>query len=193
LERHKRVDRTIAAMAGVPTSMRLAVVGTGPARHRLAARAADLRLSARIDFMGAVPDAVLYRWLRTARVLVCVAEQDASGVTVMEALSAGAAVVASDIAVHREAASRVPAAPVLYVPHETSPLRIADAIREACRLRAPAVATLAIPSWDAVTDGTYAVYAELLAERARHRTSANGAVPSAAAVNGHGPSVTLEM
>jgi glycosyltransferase involved in cell wall biosynthesis len=192
LERHKRVDRTIAAMAGVPHSMRLAVVGTGPARHRLVARAADLRVSSRVDFVGAVPDALLYRWLRTARVVVSVAEQESSGAPVMEALSAGAAVVASDIEVHREAAARVPGAPVLYVPHETSPLRIADAICEACRLRAPAAAILAIPSWDAVAEGACALYEELLLEAGRRGRPQTGAAPGAAALNGHGPPVAVE-
>jgi glycosyltransferase involved in cell wall biosynthesis len=193
LERHKRVDRTIAAMAGVPSGFRLAVVGAGPARHALQAHAADLRVSARVDFIGAVPDEVLYRWLRTARVVVSVAEQEASGAPVMEALSAGAPVVASDTPVHREAASLVPGAPVLFVPGETSPLRIADAICEARRMRTPSSAAGAIPSWDAVVDGTCVLYEDLLADRTRRRgSSQNGAAPQHVATNGHGASVALK-
>jgi glycosyltransferase involved in cell wall biosynthesis len=184
LERHKRFDRTIVAMAGVPPGFRLAVVGAGPARRGLEARAADLRVSSRIDFIGPVPDAVLYRWLRTARVLVSVAEQDASGVAVMEALSAGVSVVASDTAVHREAASWVPGAPVLLVPGEASPLRIADAICEAARMRAPSASAF-IPSWETVVDSTCALYEELLSDAARPRVSPqNGAAPGHTAGNG---------
>ena len=176
LERHKRVDRTIAAMAGVPPAFRLAIVGAGPARHALEARAADMRVSSRVDFIGAVTDEVLYRWLRTARVVVSVAEQDASGLPVMEALSAGAAVVVSDTPVHREAASWVPGSPVVFVPTEGSPLRIADAICDASRMRAPSSAALAIPSWEVVVDSTCALYEELLSDGLRGRgTASNGA------------------
>jgi glycosyltransferase involved in cell wall biosynthesis len=192
LERHKRFDRTIAAMAGVPPALRLTVVGAGPARRGLEARAADLLVSSRIDFIGPVPDDVLYRWLRTARVLVSVAEQDASGVPVMEALSAGVSVVASDTPVHREAASWVPGAPVLLVPGEASPLRIADAICEARLMRAPSAAAF-IPSWEAVVDSSCALYEELLSDGGRQRVSSqNGAAPGHAAGNGRGPAVAVK-
>jgi glycogen synthase len=191
LERHKRIDRTIAAMAGVPPTLRLAVVGAGPARHRLGARAADLCVSSRVDFIGAVPDEMLYRWLRTARVFVSVAEQEASGLPVLEALTGGAPVVASDTPVHREAASLVPDAPVLFVPSEASPLRIADAICEVRRMHGQSSAAPAVPSWGAVVDSTCALYQELLSEGALRRTSQNGAAPAPAATNGHGPSVTV--
>jgi glycosyltransferase involved in cell wall biosynthesis len=193
LERHKRVDRTISAMAGVPSTFRLAVIGAGPARHRLEAHASDLRVSSRVDFLGAVPDELLYRWLGTARVLVSVAEQEASGLPVMEALSAGAAVVASDTPVHREAASRVPGAPVLFVPTQGSPLRIADAICDACRMRVPSSAALTIPSWDAVVDSTCALYEELLSEGSRRRkTSNNGVAPGRVPGDERGPYAGVE-
>ena len=57
----------------------LVVVGDGPARGRLAAYAADLRVSSRVRFVGAVPDPVLYRWLRTARVVVTLGRAAAPG------------------------------------------------------------------------------------------------------------------
>jgi glycosyltransferase involved in cell wall biosynthesis len=193
LERHKRVDRTIAAMAGVPPEFRLTVIGAGPARHRLEARAWDLRVSSRVHFTGAVSDEVLYRWLRSTRVLVCVAEQEASGLSVMEALSAGAAVVASDIPIHREAASWVPGAPVVFVPTEGSPLRIADAICEASRMQAAASTALTIPSWDTVVEGTCAIYEELLSEGLRGSDSAlNGVGPDGLADNESAPYVGLQ-
>jgi len=193
LERHKRVDRTIAAMAGMPPAFRLTVIGAGPARHRLEARAWDLRVSSRVDFIGTASDELLYRWLRSARVLVCVAEQEASGLPVMEALSAGAAVVASDIPVHREAAAWVPDAPVVFVPTEGSPLRIADAICDASRMPGPASAALMIPSWDTVVDSTCALYEELLAENLRGSGSAhNGVGPRGLAGDEPAPYVGLK-
>ena len=91
----------------------------------------------------------------------------------MEALSAGAAVVASDIPVHREAAAWVPDAPVVFVPTEGSPLRIADAICDASRMQGPASADRMIPSWDTVVESTCALYEELLSDGLRGPGSAH--------------------
>jgi glycosyltransferase involved in cell wall biosynthesis len=194
LERHKRVDRTISAMAGVPPALRLAVVGAGPARHRLDARAADLRISPRVDFIGSVPDETLYRWLRTARVFVSVAEQEASGIPLLEAVGAGVPVVASDIPIHREAASMVSGARVLFVGGEASPLRIADAICEARRLPTQSPAALSVPSWELVADSTCALYQELLADGVRVLPSArNEAAPGSPVLNGHRTSLDVKL
>jgi glycosyltransferase involved in cell wall biosynthesis len=192
LERHKRVERTIAAMAAVPEGFRLAVVGTGPALRSLTRCMADLRLSGRVHFLGPLPDDALYRWLRTARVFVSLAEQEASGAPVLEALTAGASVVASDIAVHREAAACVPGAPVVFVPSEPSPLHVADAICEAAAMHAPSPAS-AVLCWDAVADRTHRLYAELISGTARrHGRFRKGAAPAYANGNGTAPSIAAE-
>ena len=91
------VRRAIAAMPSLEPEFRLMVVGDGPGRDRLAAYAADLRLSSRVQFAGSVSDAVLNRWLRTARVVVTLAGERGSGSQVTEARAAGASVVASDL------------------------------------------------------------------------------------------------
>ena len=165
LERYKRVDRAIAAMVSLDRTLRLVVVGDGPVRHRLQAHAADLDVSTRVDFVGAVADAELHRWLRTGRVLVALAEQNASGLQIAEALSAGVPVVASDIPVHREAASYVDDAAVIFVSPEGSPLEVADAISEAARIRVPLRLPVPVPSWDAVVDSSLALYEGLTIRR----------------------------
>jgi glycosyltransferase involved in cell wall biosynthesis len=165
LERRERVDRAIAAMASLDAEHRLVVVGDGPNRHRLRAYAADLRVSSRVRFVGSVPDADLYRWLRTGHVLVALAEQQSSGVHVTEALTAGALVVASDTPVHREAAADVDGSRVIFVSPEGSPLEVADAISEAAGLdlRPPAQEWhLPVPSWDSVVDRTLELYEGLV-------------------------------
>jgi glycosyltransferase involved in cell wall biosynthesis len=165
-------------------------VGAGPARRGLEVRAADLYVSSRIQFVGAVAEDLLYRLLRTSRVVVNLSELEASGIGVMEALTAGVPVVASDIAAHREAASWFAGDPVCFVPHGASPLRVADAIAEASLMRMPSSATFAAPSWDAVVERTCALYEELLAETSRRRmTPSKGAVPCRAAGNECDPSV----
>ena len=164
LERCKRVDRAIAAMASLDPAFRLVVVGAGPVRRRLEAHAADLRVSSRVEFVGSVPDTQLYRWLRTGRVLVTLAEHAASGLQVIEAISAGAPVVASDIPVNREAASRADGAVVFFVSPEGSPFEVAEAISEAARMSVSSPPPATVPSWDAVVDSTWAIYKSLVFE-----------------------------
>jgi glycosyltransferase involved in cell wall biosynthesis len=158
LDRYKRVDRAIAAMASLGDSYRLVVVGDGPAARRLAAHAEDLRVSSHVDLVGLVSDGELYRWLRTARVAVALAEHGASGLGVTEALSAGVPVVASDIPVHREAAKGTVGAGVIFVSAEGSPLEVADAISGAVQLSCAPASPGSIPSWDQVADATVALY-----------------------------------
>jgi glycosyltransferase involved in cell wall biosynthesis len=158
LQRHERIDRAIAAMAALDPAYRLAVVGDGPAREKLLAHAADLRVSSRVNFVGAVADAEVYRWMRTARVFVALAQQESSGVHLTEALCAGAQVVASEIPVHREAARRVTGARVAFVSPTGSPLDVADAISHAARLEAPGTSPLALPSWAETVEHTLAIY-----------------------------------
>ncbi len=158
LERYKRVDRAIAAMVSLDPTFRLVVVGDGPARQRLLAYAADLEVASRVRFVGTIPDMELYRWLRTGGVLVALSEQGATALQVTEALSAGVPVVTSDIPVHRETASHVHGAGVIFVSPEGSPLEIADAISEAARIRVSPMVPLAIPSWGTIVDDTLAMY-----------------------------------
>jgi glycosyltransferase involved in cell wall biosynthesis len=160
LVRYKRVDRAIAAMAGLVPTFELVVIGDGPARRRLKAYAADLQVSSRVRFAGQVSDADLHRWLRTARLLVALSEQEAFGLQVLEGVAAGTPVVASDIPAHREAASFARAG-VTFVSPEGSPLEVADAISIATE--DPVVAADApLPSWGDVVDATLEVYEGLM-------------------------------
>jgi glycosyltransferase involved in cell wall biosynthesis len=158
LERHRRVDRAIGAMASLGDPVRLVVTGGGPGVPRLAAHADDLRVSSRVDFVGPVDVAELYRWLRTAGVLVALADQGTSGIEVTEALSAGIPVVASDIPVHREAAARVAGAGAIFVTPEGSPLEVADALALALRPQGLVAAPAILPSWHEVADAMLELY-----------------------------------
>jgi glycosyltransferase involved in cell wall biosynthesis len=163
LVRHKRVDRAIAAMAALIPAFELVVIGDGPARRRLKAYAADLQVSSRVRFAGRVSDDDLHRWLRTARFLVTLSEQEAFGLQVLEGVAAGTPVVASDIPAHREVASHVRAG-VTFVSAEGSPLEVADAIANADT--APVLAAdVPLPSWDDVVDATLELYEGLIRRR----------------------------
>jgi glycosyltransferase involved in cell wall biosynthesis len=164
LDRSTGVGRAIAAMASLGPEFRLVVVGDGPARVRLQAFADDLRVSSRIQFAGPVSDAMLHRWLRTARVVVSLPGERSSGTAVTEACAAGVSVVASDLPAQRQAAERVGGA-VIFVAPRGSPLDVADAIEEASQLSVipnPDTLTSAATSWNEAIDATRDLYEELL-------------------------------
>ena len=158
LERRNRIDRAIGAMASLADSHRLVVAGAGPAAGRLAAHAADLRVASRVSFVGPVIDSELYRWLRTARVVVALADQASSGIEVMEGMAAGTPIVASDVPAHREAIGAAGGAGVTIVSPEGSPLEVADAISLAVRPRDAAPRAATVPSWDAIAEATLSAY-----------------------------------
>jgi len=166
LERRKRLDRVIAAMLGLGHEQRLVVIGEGPARRRLEAHAYDLLVSPRVDFVGAVPDRDLYRWLRTARVVVDLAEESGSGLQLLEACAAGIPAVVSDIPTHREAASYVGGDGVVFVPPEGSPLDVAEAILQATAMQRLPLGRLRLPTWETAVDSTLAMYDGLVPGRA---------------------------
>ena len=164
LERRKRVDRAIAAMASLTPMFQLVVVGDGHARRRLMGHAADLAVSSRVRFAGPVSDADLHRWLSTARLVVNLSEEEAFGLQVLEGIAAGASVIASDIPAHREAGHYVADPGITFVSPEGSPLEVADAIRHAVTIPAPAPAR-PLPSWADLVDRTLALYDVLIRRR----------------------------
>jgi glycosyltransferase involved in cell wall biosynthesis len=173
LEPEKRIDRGIAALAALDRSFRLAVIGDGPARDKLLAYAADLQVSSRVELLGHLSDAELYRWLRTAAVVLALADEASSALQVLEAICAGAPVVASDIAVHREAVSYLGHSQVKLVSPYGSPLEIADRIAEAAQLReSPGIRSPAW-TWDDVVEGTIALY-EAALDRAPQMAASRG-------------------
>ena len=161
LERYSGVARTIAAVASLDPALRLVVIGNGPARRALRAHAADLRVSDRVFFTGTVSDSVLYQWLRTATVVVAPAERQASGVQVLEAVTAGAPVVASATSTYREIAAYLEEEGVVLVSPTGSPLELADAISKVAGARVPQTIQAAIPTWDAVVERTLDLYRQL--------------------------------
>jgi glycosyltransferase involved in cell wall biosynthesis len=164
LGRTTGVGRAIAAMPSLGPEFRLVAVGDGPARDRLEAYADDLSVASRVQFVGAVSDAILYRWLRTARVVVALSGERGSGIQVTEACAAGKPVVASDLPAHRELAERPGGGQVIFVAPKGSPLEVADAIDQAARLAVFPTAgarSSCPPPWEAVIDATWELYREL--------------------------------
>jgi len=168
LDRH--LERAIAAMAALDEYFGLVILGNGSATRRLERYAGDLDVRGRVLFAGGAPASVYYRWLRTARVVVTLADGEPSGSELVEALAAGAAVVASDINVHREAvgASAVEAR-VRFVEPDCSPLELADAIADLAAAGAAPGDAPAIPSEVTAAETMVALYQSLGAPEPANR------------------------
>lgn len=110
LEPRKSWDTAIAAVALDRKLPPLVLVGGahGRAGHRERLRlerlANEPACAGRVRFLGAVPDAALAALYRGAAAVVVPSRLEGFSLPVLEALTAGAPLVASDIAVHREVA-----------------------------------------------------------------------------------------
>ena len=129
LERYKQVDRVIDAVGSLPEEWSAVVTGTGPERKVLERRAREIGVDGRVRFLGHVPEASLRSWQRTATVFITMSEHESFGLGLVEALAAGARVIASDIPSHREVAA-MRAEAVTFVSTTAGPAEIAASITE---------------------------------------------------------------
>lgn len=95
LARPKRHDLLLAAWAEVTTPALLIVAGDGPERRSLERQAAGLALDDRVRFLGDRRD--VGRLLSASDVLVLPSDREGLPLTVLEAMSLGVPVVASDV------------------------------------------------------------------------------------------------
>jgi phosphatidylinositol alpha-mannosyltransferase len=103
LRQRTRVDREVGG-AGQPPAPRLLVVGEGPETTELKERFADL---ADVEWLGAVDDGEKARLLGSSDVFVAPSVRGESfGVVLLEAMAAGAPVIASDLPGYRLAAGK---------------------------------------------------------------------------------------
>jgi glycosyltransferase involved in cell wall biosynthesis len=165
-----RTELAISALPDLGPDYELVVLGLKGGRRPLEARAADMKVASRVRFLGPVGEEELYRWLKTAWVLVApdsgAGGGAATGLTLMQAACAGTPVVASDTPANREAADAIDhAAAVSLVPLRTSPLTLADEIARAAQLRVGPLASLAVPSLEYAADQTVSLYSDLLEDR----------------------------
>lgn len=100
LDPRKNIGEALEALGGVGTPFELEVVGDGPEKRRLAALAS--RYGHPTHFTGALPDEELKNAFATARVFVSSSFSEGFGISVLQAMAAGCAVVVSDIPAHRE-------------------------------------------------------------------------------------------
>jgi glycosyltransferase involved in cell wall biosynthesis len=90
-------DIAIAALPGLPPDVRLAIVGDGEERRRLAAVAARLDVTERVRLVGAVPQDELVCWYNAAVALVLCSSREGSPNVVLESLACGTPVAATAV------------------------------------------------------------------------------------------------
>lgn len=95
----KRVDRAVRALARMrawtPQAL-LLIVGDGEERARLEALARELGVDDAVRFAGAVPQADVVRYMHACDVFLAIADLSNVGNPLLEAMAAGACVVAVD-------------------------------------------------------------------------------------------------
>lgn len=103
LGREKRVELALDAFAAArPRDGVLAIVGAGPERAALQARAAANGIAERVRFTGALDPAALPDVYAAADAFVFPSATETQGLVLAEALAAGLPVVAAESAVNRE-------------------------------------------------------------------------------------------
>jgi glycosyltransferase involved in cell wall biosynthesis len=93
LEKNKRVELVVRAMAHLPNSLRLVVVGEGSHRRFIEQAAEDSGVADRVTFAGAVADSELVSLHRGALALVYVPFDEDYGLATLEAFLAAKPVV----------------------------------------------------------------------------------------------------
>lgn len=96
LDRAKRLDLLLEAMALTAPPARLLIAGAGPDRERLEGIAARLGLGGRVRFLGFVPDAELVELYAGARAVYYAPVDEDYGFATVEAFGAARPVVTTD-------------------------------------------------------------------------------------------------
>jgi glycosyltransferase involved in cell wall biosynthesis len=161
----KAQELIIAALPLLP-DVRLVVAGDGPNRGMLEALAQELGVQARVQFLGAVPQAQLRAHYGNADALVLASSREGWANVLLESMACGTPVVASRVYGTPEVVA-APEAGVLM--QERTPQGVADAVT---RLRAAYPDRGATRryaerfSWDDTSAGQLRLFGEVLARRA---------------------------
>jgi glycosyltransferase involved in cell wall biosynthesis len=163
LERYKRVDRVIRAMALLPADHRLDVVGSGPARDELEQFARRLGLGEdRVCFHGRLGEQAFAARMAGAAAAVSASAHEAFGMAVADAVTAGLPTVASFIPAHRELAVMAGSGVPLWLVNPDDEVALADALRVAAAAERPAYGQYPLPTWSDVVLSTREVYADVV-------------------------------
>jgi glycosyltransferase involved in cell wall biosynthesis len=157
--------RALAEATRAGADLRLVLCGRGPLEKRLRRLAARLGVADRLVLAGWVPEATKWRLLEGAAAYLHMARFESYGISIAEAIVAGAPVVVADVGGVREVVGDA----ALVVPDGDHPAagrelaRLAGSSTLQSTLRGKALAQARTLSWDAAADAMERVYAEAAA------------------------------
>jgi len=161
LERYKNIHSVLKAFKHLPKEFLFYIVGEGPYKNSLESFIDHNGLSDRIKLLGALPDAEVYRYLKTSAVLVNLSEVETFGITVLEALAAGTPALVNDRLGLSELAKRFNHA-VFSIPATTNARELAQMIFDVAGTDI-GLADLDDFRWDRTAARTVKVYEEAYA------------------------------
>ena len=166
MEAYKQMDRLVEAIPSLPPEYHVVLIGAGQEYDSLRSRVEALGVRERVQMPGHVTQEELLAWYRTADVFVSMSQHEAFGLTVLEAATAGAAVVASDIPAHREIAQFVAPDRIRYLPIASDPWTVAEAIKAAASSgRSQNVDEWSLPTWRSVSEAILDCYLSVIDAR----------------------------
>ena len=173
----KAQELIVAALPLLPDA-RLVVAGDGPNRNMLETLARELKVEARVQFLGAVPQAELRSHYGNADALVLASSREGWANVLLESMACGTPVVASRVYGTPEVVA-APEAGVLM--RERSPQGVTDAVNALRAYYPDRAATRRYAegfSWDDTSAGQLRLFDEVLARRAAHPLAHGVAVGS---------------
>jgi glycosyltransferase involved in cell wall biosynthesis len=158
LLRDVRAVRVVGAMANLEARMLLVLLGDGPGQRRLRGLVDELGLQDRVLFLGSTSLFERRRWMRTASVLVAMAASEDINMLALEAAALGKPLIVPDSLEHAGGYGYEHGDMVRVIEGSSSPLAIADAIRDVTALHRPAAPHAEIRTWAAHADELLTVY-----------------------------------
>jgi glycosyltransferase involved in cell wall biosynthesis len=165
LERYKGHQRVIEALPLVAQripGIRLRIAGSGPFESELHRSAREVGVADRVE-IAAIPGddrRAMAALLARAGLVTLLSDYESQGIGAMEALAAGAPVLATSGSALGDERS----GGIATVPRTASAHRIADAIIETLR-RPTTVDLTRLPTWDATAEALRWIYLDVLANR----------------------------
>ena len=158
---YKRVDVVLRSIPILETRVNLIVLGEGPERAHLEALASEIHNGSTVSFVGEASDSVRRDWLSRADVFISMSTRESFGLSVVDALAAGARVCVSNIPAHSEIRDMAPSN-VWLIEADASPADLARLIEDVLRQRSIKVIGPELPSWATFLRSTKQCYDDVL-------------------------------
>jgi glycosyltransferase involved in cell wall biosynthesis len=166
LEPYKNVDLALDAFSMCNVDAEMKIIGSGSQSDHLRHRISELGLSGSVQLFEHVDNHTVRRWQRTAHVAMSLSTVESFGLGVAEAALAGAHVVASDIAAHREVAEMAGGA-VQLVPVNGPAREIAASLSASLVQSERPHSQCSFPTWPEVARKTAEFYERAAGRRTR--------------------------